>query len=248
MILQARQLAKRYRKGQVRALEGVSFDLAKGRTLGILGESGSGKSTLAKVVLGLVRPDAGEVLFNGAAESQGTRSAGFRRAVRAVFQDPYASLDPRMTLQDILREPFLIRGDRPGPELDGSVERLLGLVELPARLAGKTPRQLSGGECQRAAIARAVSTEPEVIVCDEPVSSLDVLVQVQILNLLLKLQREKGLSYLFVSHDLRVVRHMSDEVIVMKDGCVRESGLRDAVFGDPKDEYTRLLLRDFELK
>lgn len=236
MILEAKNLYKSFNAGRVRAVEDVSLKIEKGKTLGILGESGSGKSTLAKLLLFLLEPDRGEICFEGDLR-------GFRRRVQAVFQEPYSSLDPRMKVKDILKEPFLIRGERDSKALDEKVEELLRRVELSPAFGAKISRQMSGGECQRIAIARAISTEPELVICDEPVSSLDVLVQVQILNLLLKLQKEKKISYLFISHDLRIIRHMSDEVLVMKDGRVCESGASEQIFRNPKHAYTQLLVR-----
>jgi len=192
-----------------------------------MGESGSGKSTLAKLVLRLLPLDSGEIVFEGqrieSLKEKGLKP--FRKKVQVVFQDPYLSLDPRMTVREILAEPFLINGQRDRNLLNKKVSDLLASVELPEMFASRRPHELSGGECQRVAIARAISTDPELIICDEAVSALDLLVQAQILNLLLKLQNETGMSYVFISHDLRVVRHMSDEILVMKDGYGRITAL-----------------------
>jgi ABC-type glutathione transport system ATPase component len=244
MSLRGRNLIKRFKEGRVLAVDGVSFSVGRGETLGIVGESGSGKSTLAKLATGLLVPDSGSVSFDerevsGVPEK---RRALFRKKVQIVFQEPYASLDPRMRISDILKEPFLIQGNRDKRFLNEKAGELLLWVGLEPRFLDRYPRELSGGECQRVAIARAFSTEPEIIVCDEPVSSLDALIQIQILNLLLRIQREKGTGYLFISHDLRVVHHMSDRVMVLKDGRVCEEGHREDVFTRPKDPYTRLLL------
>ena len=200
MLLEVKNLKKSFKNGRVKAVDGVSFTLEKGRTLGILGESGCGKSTLAKLVVGLLKPDAGEIIFKG-------------KAAQIIFQQPFLSLDPRMRVKEILEEAFIVSGDRMTLK---PVARLLEDVGLDLKLAHRFPHELSGGECQRIAIARALSLDPELVVCDEAVSSLDVISQIQILNLLLKIQQEKGTSYLFISHDPKVVRHMSDEILVMK--------------------------------
>ena len=200
MLLEVKNLKKSFKKGRVKAVDGVSFSLEKGRTLGILGESGCGKSTLAKLVVGLLKPDAGEIIFMG-------------KSAQIIFQQPFLSLDPRMRVSAILEEPFRIRGRGSGFK---PVAVLLQSVGLDPGLAHRFPHQLSGGECQRIAIARALSLDPELLICDEAVSSLDVISQIQILNLLLRLQQEKGMAYLFISHDPKVVRHMSDEILVMK--------------------------------
>ena len=200
MLLEVKNLKKSFKNGRVKAVDGVSFSLEKGRTLGILGESGCGKSTLAKLVVGLLKPDEGEIIFRG-------------KTVQIIFQQPFLSLDPRMRVKEILEEPFNISGGRMAFK---PVARLLEDVGLDLQLAHRFPHELSGGECQRIAIARALSLDPELLVCDEAVSSLDVISQIQILNLLLKLQVEKGMSILFISHDPKVVRHMSDEILVMK--------------------------------
>lgn len=228
MILEAKELKKKYPNG-VEALKGVSFSVDRGKTLGVLGESGCGKSTLAKIVAGLLAPDSGEVHFR-----KGRPSLGI------VFQEPFASLDPRMTIASSLGEPFFIQKTekRRVPE---KTKKLLSLVELPQGHLRKYPRELSGGECQRVVIARALAMDPELLICDEPVSSLDAIVRAQILNLLLKIQADRQISMLFISHDLRVVRHMSDTVLVMKDGLVCETGPRDTVFKSPQHPYTRQL-------
>ncbi len=242
-LLEARALSKRY-PGGVLALDGVSFALETGRTLGVVGESGSGKSTLARVVLRLLEPDAGQVLFEGRdiTRASGRALAAFRRKAQIVFQDPFLSLDPRQRVRDILAEPLLVHRLAARPELRRRTEELLRRVELPPGLAGRFPRELSGGECQRVSIARAIATDPGVLVCDEAVSSLDAIVRVQILDLFLRLQREKNVSYVFISHDLEVVRHMSDDVLVLKDGVVCEIGPREAVLGAPTHPYTRELV------
>lgn len=205
MLLTVENLHKSYPERNVKAVSGVSFSLDRGKTLGVVGESGSGKSTLAKLILGLERPDEGQIYFRG-------------KKMQAVFQHPAQSLNPKMRVREILSEPFLIQGGYDRRLIEKKSVELLDSVELPAHYLNRFPRQLSGGECQRVAIARAICLFPELIVCDEPVSSLDLLVQAGILNLLLKLQKETSVSYLFISHDPAVVRHMSDAVLVMESG------------------------------
>ncbi|OGW90884.1 MAG: hypothetical protein A3D28_04285 [Omnitrophica bacterium RIFCSPHIGHO2_02_FULL_63_14] len=201
-LFEASNLTKRFKK--LIALDGVSFKLERGRTLGVLGDSGSGKSTLAKTVVGLLKPDGGCVRYHGTVRPQ------------IIFQQPFSSLNPRWTVGDILKEPFLIR--RQWYQVD--LVNLVNQVNLSPAYLTRYPRHLSGGECQRVAIARALALEPELLVCDEPVASLDVLSQVLVLDLLLKLQAEKGVSLIFISHDPRAVRRMSDEVMVLKGGKV----------------------------
>ncbi|OGW82374.1 MAG: hypothetical protein A3C47_02310 [Omnitrophica bacterium RIFCSPHIGHO2_02_FULL_51_18] len=224
MILEARNLKKRFKGMRANAVEDVCLSIGTGETVGVVGESGSGKSTLAKLILGLLPADSGEIFFKGAdVKSFGVREwREFRKKIQVVFQHPALSLNPRMTVREILREPFLVHRPEGIFSVDEKLEELLISVELSGEFLGRLPRQMSGGECQRVAVARALSLGPELIICDEPVSSLDVIVQMQVLNLFLKLQKEKKISYLFISHDLRVVRHMSDRVVVMKDGRVVE--------------------------
>src|SRR3989338_333305 len=205
MLLDVRDLHKSYTERSVKAVDGVSFSLERGKTLGVVGESGSGKSTLAKLILGLEKPDEGKIIFQG-------------KKMQVIFQHPTQSLDPRMRVREIVSEPFWIHGGRDRRAIEKKTAELLESVELPINFLDRLPRQLSGGECQRVAIARAISLEPELIVCEEAVSSLDLLVQAGILNLLLKLQKERSVSYLFISHDPAVVRHMSDAILVMKSG------------------------------
>ena len=221
-LLRGENLSKRFPERAIEAVRRVSLELASGQTMGILGESGSGKSTLARIILGLLKPDAGEVYFEDKSFSSFKKADWryFRKNVQAVFQHPAQSLNPRMTVRQILEEPYQIHG-LAGERISKKIENLLGSVELPARFLDRRPAQLSGGECQRVAIARALAPEPKLIVCDEAVSSLDLLVQAGILNLLLKLQTEKHVSYLFISHDAGVVRHMSDRILFMKNGSSR---------------------------
>lgn len=229
----------------VRALDGVSFELRKGETLGIVGESGCGKSTLARTIVGLETPTSGAVLFRGE-DLHGMRGRArddMRRRVQIVLQDPYSSLNPRRTVRETLMQPFAIH-----PEIvakkdrESRVKELLELVGLNPDHLDRYPFQFSGGQRQRIGIARALALSPEVIVCDEPVSALDVSVQAQVVNLLQRLQQELGLAYVFIAHDLSVVRHISDRIGVMYLGRMAELGERTAVYDDPAHPYTSALL------
>ena len=231
--------------GQVKALDGVSLTLERGRTLGVVGESGCGKSTLGRVLTRLEDPTSGSATFDGqdmfAMSGKDMRS--LRRRIQIVFQDPYTSLDPRMTVSDIVGEAFEIH---PEVVVKGSrqkqVQELLDVVGLNPEHVNRYPHQFSGGQRQRIGIARALALRPDVIVCDEPVSALDVSVQAQVVNLLESLQDEFGLSYLFIAHDLSVVRHISDRVAVMYLGKFVEFGESAQIYGDPQHPYTQALL------
>jgi peptide/nickel transport system ATP-binding protein len=222
----------------------VSFRLAPGATLGIVGESGSGKTTTARLVLGLETPDSGEVVLRGRSWSALTpaQRRAERRRLQIVYQDPLSSFDPRYTVAKVLGEALGVAGYRRGPRRRDRAVELLELVRLDAGHLDRRPLELSGGQRQRVAIARALATEPDVVVCDEPVSALDVSVQAQILDLLADLQQQLGVSYLFISHDLGVIYHVSDHVLVMKDGRVVEAGAVRDIFERPQHEYTRTLL------
>jgi oligopeptide transport system ATP-binding protein len=229
----------------LRAVDGVSVELRKGETLGIVGESGCGKSTLAKLLVGLERPTGGKVLHKGrdVAGMSGRQLRWFRRDVQIVFQDPYSSLNPRMTVGKIVSEPWTVFPDVvPRADRRARLTELLQRVGLSERHAGRYPHQFSGGQRQRIGIARALALAPEIIVYDEPVSALDVSVQAQIINLLSNLQAELGLSYVFISHDLSVIRHVSTRVAVMYLGKVVEYGTADEVYQAPRHPYTRALL------
>ena len=228
-----------------RALDDVSLALGDGETLGVVGESGSGKSTLARAILGLVRPNSGEVCWDGRPLDlrDRMRLRGFRREVQVVFQDPVGSLDPRLTAGESIAEALdALEGLRDRAAARARVAEALESVGLDASMAGRYPHQMSGGQCQRVAIARATVVRPRLLVCDEAVSALDVSVQAQIVNLLVELQRRHGLALLFISHNLAVVRHVADRVLVLRGGRRVEYGPVGALFDAPTDPYTRGLL------
>ncbi|WFE42316.1 dipeptide ABC transporter ATP-binding protein [Micromonospora sp. WMMD998] len=254
-IIEVRDLVKHYpvtrgvvfKKtiGHVKAVDGVSFDLKAGETLGVVGESGCGKSTLARVLMNLEKPTAGQVLYKGQDISKlsGGALRRLRRQIQLVMQDPYTSLNPRMTVGDLIGEPFEIHPDvAPRGSRRDKVKELLDLVGLNPEHINRYPHQFSGGQRQRIGIARALALRPEVIVCDEPVSALDVSIQAQVMNLLEKLQGELGLSYVFIAHDLSVVRHLSDRVAVMYLGKMVEVGTEDEIYERPTHPYTQALL------
>lgn len=230
--------------GAIRAVDKVSLTLDRGKTLGLVGESGCGKSTTGHAILRLTRPTSGRVRLNGVdLSSLSTRELRrTRRHMQIIFQDAAASLDPRTSIGDLIGEALDIHGIARGAERLPRIRRLLDTVGMPSRFIERYPHELSGGQAQRIAICRALAVEPQLIVCDEPVSALDVSIQAQIVNLLQELQAQFGLSYLFISHDLSVVRHISDEVAVMYLGRVVERASKEAIFDRPGHPYTKALL------
>ena len=251
-IIEVRDLTKHFEitsasspdKSYVRAVDGVSFDIFEGETLGLVGESGCGKSTTGRLILRLIKPTSGEIFLEGRniydiSEKELRR---IRKDIQVVFQNPYSALDPRMTIEDILSEPLSIHKIVYKYDYDKEVRRLLDLVGLCAEDARKFPHEFSGGQRQRIGIARAIATRPKFIICDEPVSALDVSVQSQILNLLDDLQQELKVSYLFIAHGLNVIRHVSNKVGVMYLGKIVESGSVGEIFDNPLHPYTKALL------
>ncbi|KAI3610308.1 Oligopeptide ABC transporter, ATP-binding protein OppF (plasmid) [Cupriavidus necator H850] len=251
VLLSARNLTKTYSVsgGTVSALEGVSFDLLRGETLGLVGESGCGKSTLARVIMQLLPFDAGELRLDEV-DMASLKGAGLRKARRRfqmIFQDPFASLNPRATVGRILSEPMIVYGIGTEKERRERVKELLDKVGLHAEMADRMPHEFSGGQRQRIGIARAIALNPSVVICDEPVSALDVSIRAQVINLLTDLKKEFGLTYLFISHDLSVVRHVADRVAVMYLGHLVELAPRSKLFSSPAHHYTKGLLDAFPL-
>ena len=245
-LLEVRNLSKYF--DDLAAVEDVSFDLARAETLGVVGESGSGKTTLARCILRAIDPDAGSVRFNSANgwttlhDMPARDLIPLRREMQMIFQDPFSSLNPRMTVRQIIEEPLLVHGERDRAKRLEQASRMLEMVQLERDSLTRYPHAFSGGQRQRIGIARALVLRPTFVVCDESVSALDVSVQAQIINLLEDLQKELGLTYLFVAHDLAVVRHICDRVLVMHHGRVVESGTVEDVFERPQQNYTKLLL------
>jgi oligopeptide transport system ATP-binding protein len=241
-------------KLEVRAVDGVSFRLARGRTLGLVGESGCGKSTTGRAVLQFIEPNRGRVRFDGVELTAlwrhrfGTRAWGpelrdMRRRMQMIFQDPYGSLNPRMTVEDIVAEPLRTFRMGDAKQIKKHVIDLLGRVGMDPRYRARYPHEFSGGQRQRVGIARALALRPELVICDEPISALDVSIQAQILNLLIELKRELGLTYVFIAHDLAAVRQISDQIAVMYLGEIVEIGDRDRICDHPLHPYTRSLIQ-----
>lgn len=230
--------------GQVKAVDNIDLEIRRGETIGLVGESGCGKSTLGRTLIRLYEPTEGEIIFNGEnflkLNGQALRKA--RKNIQMIFQDPYASLDPRMTVGQILEQPFAIHNLFTKKQREDKVKDLLEIVGLKASHVNRYPHEFSGGQRQRISIARAIALEPELIICDEPVSALDVSIQAQILNLLKDLQQKLGLTYIFISHDLSVIEHICDRVAVMYLGKIVEFASREELFSTPKHPYTQALI------
>ena len=246
-VLEVRNLKKYFKTpaGQLHAVDDVSFTIEKGHTLGVVGESGCGKTTLGRTILRLLEPTSGQILFHGEdiTKLNKEKMKRIRKEMQLIFQDPYASLNPRMSVSEIIKEPMIVNKMYTSKgELEQRVKELMEVVGLAPRLVNTYPHEMDGGRRQRVGIARALATNPQFIVCDEPVSSLDVSIQAQILNLMMDLQEEKQLSYLFITHDLSVVKHISTEIAVMYLGqCVEKAPTKE-LFENPRHPYTKALL------
>ena len=230
--------------GVVHAVDGITFDVRKGETFGLVGESGCGKSTAGRTILQLYRPTSGSVVFDGIdlTKTKGEELRRLRRRMQMIFQDPYASLNPRMSVREILAEPLVVHNVAKGQEINERVSELLNIVRLSQGFAARYPHEFSGGQRQRIGVARALALEPEFIVCDEPISALDVSIQAQVINLLEDLQERFNLAYLFIAHDLSVVRHISQRVAVMYLGVLVELAERSELYSHPLHPYTQALL------
>lgn len=246
-ILEIKNLKKYFKtpRGNLHAVDDVSFQIPRGKTLGVVGESGCGKSTLGRVILRLIPHTSGEVLFDGEdiLQYDHDQMNEMRKRMQIIFQDPYASLNPRFNVSQIIEEPLkVLMGDMSPQERQKRVRELMDIVGLAKRFINAYPHELDGGRRQRIGVARALSVNPEFIVCDEPVSALDVSIQAQILNLIMDLQEELGFSYMFITHDLSVVKHISDEIMVMYLGQCIEKAPKEELFANPKHPYTQALI------
>ncbi|WP_349672744.1 oligopeptide/dipeptide ABC transporter ATP-binding protein [Lacrimispora sp.] len=245
-VIEVKNLKKYFTtpRGMLHAVDDVNFTIEKGRTLGVVGESGCGKSTLGRTIIHLHESTEGQILLNGkdVTNLKGKDLRQAREKMQIIFQDPYSSLDPRKTIDSTIREPLIVSRRFTKSQIDQKTQELMDLVGIDERLRKAYPHELDGGRRQRVGIARALALEPEFVVCDEPVSALDVSIQAQVLNLLKKLQKEKGLTYMFVTHDMSVVRHISDDICVMYLGQVVEKCSSKELFQNPLHPYTRALL------
>ncbi len=246
-ILEVQDLKKYFRvggKGQLHAVDGVSFQIEKGQTLGVVGESGCGKSTLGRTILHLIEPTSGKIIFDGRDISDPDRQTMtyLRENMQIIFQDPFSSLNPRMSVSETIMEPMVIKGGMSKADMLNKTMKLMDTVGLAQRFTNSYPHELDGGRRQRIGIARALALDPKFIVCDEPVSALDVSIQAQILNLLLDLQEERQLSYIFITHDLSVVKYISNNILVMYLGQMVELAPSDELFANPTHPYTEALL------
>ncbi|MGE5642976.1 MAG: ABC transporter ATP-binding protein [Byssovorax cruenta] len=230
--------------GAVRAVDGVSFEVKRGETLGLVGESGCGKSTTGRTILQLYKPTAGDVTFDGVnlVTLKGEHMRQMRRKIQMIFQDPYASLNPRMTVGQLVGEPLIVHNVATGAEINDRVAHLLELVKLNPAFATRYPHEFSGGQRQRIGVARALALQPSFVICDEPISALDVSIQAQVVNLLEELQQQFNLTYLFIAHDLSMVKHISDRIAVMYLGVIVELASRDELHARPLHPYTQALL------
>ena len=245
-MLEVKNLKKYFKNpaGTLHAVDDISFSLEKGKTLGVVGESGCGKTTLGRTVMHLIEPTAGEITFEGKDISKPTKAEvkQIRRDMQIIFQDPFSSLNPRMSVRDTIREPLALHTKMSKEEIRAETRKLMEIVGIAARFENSYPHELDGGRRQRIGIARALSLKPKFIVCDEPVSALDVSIQAQIINLLISLQEERGLAFMFVTHDLSVVKHISDDVMVMYLGQMVEKAPSKEMFRNPLHPYTKALL------
>ena len=246
-ILEVQDLKKYFRvggKGQLHAVDGVSFQIEKGQTLGVVGESGCGKSTLGRTILHLIEPTSGKIIFDGRDISDPDRQTMtyLRENMQIIFQDPFSSLNPRMSVSETIMEPMVIKGGMSKADMLNKTMKLMDTVGLAQRFTNSYPHELDGGRRQRIGIARALALDPKFIVCDEPVSALDVSIQAQILNLFLDLQEERQLSYIFITHDLSVVKYISNNILVMYLGQMVELAPSDELFANPTHPYTEALL------
>ena len=246
-LLEVKDLRKYFpvaHRGVLRAVDGVSFDVRSGETVGLVGESGCGKTTLGRTIVGLYKPTSGSILYDGKSVTALSRREAYAltKDIQMIFQDPYASLNPRMTVEDIIAEGLDLHHMARGAERQRRVHELLNLVGMLPEHAGRFPHEFSGGQRQRIGIARALAVEPRLIICDEPISALDVSIQAQIINLLQRLQKELKLTYLFIAHDLAMVEHISGRIGVMYLGAMVEFGASREIMGTPLHPYTRALL------